>query len=152
MSSRLVPALAFARHDRVRSGPPVERPMSVPDLPTRRTNESVYGVAVMDRYGRVAERTVLRSLDWGPGHPIDLRIVAGSVVVIPNPDASVHIGTDGYLRLPVGLRRACRLAPGDRVLLAADPPSRRLVLHPPTAMDALLDAHQTIILSGGVTP
>jgi hypothetical protein len=125
--------------------------MPVPELPIRRSCRAVYGLAVMDRYGRVADRSVLRALGWAPGRTIALRIVAGSILAVPAPEASVRIGTDGYLRLPVGLRRACRLAPGDRVLLAADPPNRRLVLHPPTALDTLLDAHHAIVI-GGATP
>jgi hypothetical protein len=108
----------------------------------------VYGLAVLDRYGRLAELTVLRALGWGPGQPLTLTLLAGSVLAAPCSGSPVRVGNDGYLRLPVGLRRACRLVAGDRVLLVAEPPAGRLLLHPPAALDALLDAHHTALLRG----
>jgi hypothetical protein len=108
----------------------------------------VYGLAILDRYGRLADRSVLRSLHWGPGHPLAMTLVAGSVLVVAHDDATVRVGNDGYLRLPVGVRRACRLTAGDRVLLVAEPTTGRLLLHPPAALGALLDAHHADILRG----
>lgn len=122
--------------------------MPMPLLPCPNAREAVYGLATLDRYGRLADRTVLRALHWGPGHPLALTLVSGSVLVVAHHDAKAHVGNDGYLRLPVGVRRAVRLVPGDRVLLVADPPAGRLLLHPPAALDALLDAHHNAILRG----
>lgn len=122
--------------------------MPIPPLPCPSAREAVYGLATLDRYGRLADRTVLRALHWGPGHPLALTLVADSVLVVAHDHSTAHVGNDGYLRLPVGVRRACRLAAGDRVLLVADPPAGRLLLHPPAALGALLDAHHADILSG----
>ncbi|GAA3224104.1 hypothetical protein GCM10017691_11790 [Pseudonocardia petroleophila] len=108
----------------------------------------MYGLATLDRYGRLADRAVLRALHWGPGHPLALTLVSGSVLIVAHDDATARVGNDGYVRLPVGVRRACRLVPGDRVLLVADPPAGRLLLHPPAALGALLDTHHADILSG----
>ncbi|WP_300017736.1 AbrB/MazE/SpoVT family DNA-binding domain-containing protein [Pseudonocardia sp.] len=117
-------------------------------LPCPTACEAEYGLATLDQYGRLADRTVLRALHWGPGHPLALTLVSGSVLVVARDDATARVGNDGYLRLPVGVRRACRLMPGDRVLLVADPSAGRLLLHPPAALGALLDAHHAAILSG----
>jgi hypothetical protein len=92
----------------------------------------------MDCHGHVADRHVLRTLDWAPGAQLTLAVVGDSVLAVENPHGTVRIGADGYLRLPIRLQRRCLLAAGDRVLLAADPARRQLLLHPPTALDRLL--------------
>lgn len=123
----------------------------VPELPFRTAPHLVYGLAVLDRYGRLAERAVLRALGWAPAQALSFAVVLRSVLVVPATEARSRIGADLYLRLPVGVSRACRLAAGDRVLLVADPTASRLLLHPPVALDALLAAHHTAMI-GGVTP
>ncbi|ROS32146.1 hypothetical protein [Amycolatopsis thermoflava] len=50
--------------------------------------------------------------------------------------------------LPATLRHRCRLGPGDRVLLAADPEQDLLIVHPPAALDDLLAQRHTEALSG----
>ena len=148
VTAAIVPALPPVRRRTAgASGPqrPAARPMPVPALPARHPDDTRYGLAVLDRYGRVADRAVLRALEWGPGQALALSLIAGSVLAVPNPDTSVRVGNDGYLRLPVGLRRACHLTAGDRVLLVADPCAGRLLLHPPATLTALLDAHHTAI-------
>lgn len=128
--------------------------MPVPALPAHVPNVRRYGLAVLDRYGRVADRAVLRALAWAPGQPLALTPISRSVHVVPDPEASVRIGTDGYLRLPIGLRRVCRLTPGDQILLVADPAAGRLLLHPSAALTALLDSHHAVLRSAaqGTTP
>lgn len=155
VTSTVVPALPSTRRRSTSGasgrGSATVRPMPIPLLPCPSAREAVYGLATLDRYGRLADRTVLRALHWGPGHPLALTLVFGSVLVVAHDDATARVGNDEYLRLPVGVRRACRLVPGDRVLLVADPPAGRLLLHPPGALGALLDAHHAAIL-GGATP
>ncbi len=91
---------------------------------------------------------MLRALGWGPAHALALTVIAGSVLAVGSPESPVRVGNDGHLRLPVGVRRACRLVAGDRVLLVADPVAARLVLHPPRVLGALLDAHHAAMLGG----
>ena len=151
MSTSVVPALTPARLRTVGASGPQRspaRPMPVPTLPARPATNTRYGLAVLDQYGRVADRTVLRALAWAPGQPLVLTLIAGSVLAVAAPDGSVRVGNDGYLRLPVGLRRACHLAAGDRVLLVADPDAGRLLLHPPAALNALLAVHHAAIVEG----
>lgn len=125
------------------------RSAPVPELPSRAAPHLAYGLAVLDRYGRLAERAALHALGWTPGQALNFTVVLGSVLVAPATTARTRIGADLYLRLPVGVRRACRLRAGDRVLLVAEPLAARLLLHPPVALDAVLAAHHAAMI--GVT-
>lgn len=120
----------------------------VPELPSRSASHLVYGLAVLDRYGRLAERALLHALGWTRAQALDFAVVRGSVLVVPAAAARSKIGADLYFRVPVGVRRACRLEAGDRVLLVADPVAGQLVLHPPVALDALLTAHHAAMTVG----
>ena len=151
LTSAVVPAVTLVRRPGdAHPGPrPIgARPMPVPPLRSGPVRDAVYGLAVLDRYGRLAERTALRALGWGPGQQLTLTLLAGSILATPCSGSTVRVGNDGYLRLPVGVRRACRLVARDRVLLVTEPPAGRLLLHPPAALDALLDAHHTALLRG----
>jgi hypothetical protein len=127
---------------------PGARPLPAPVFPARPERDLRFGLAVLDRYGRVADRATLRTLAWGPGQALALSLTAGSVLAVAGPDPSVRVGNDGYLRLPVGVRRACHLTAGDRLLLVAEPDAGRLLLHPPAALTALLTAHDAAIAEG----
>ncbi|WP_344253133.1 AbrB/MazE/SpoVT family DNA-binding domain-containing protein [Pseudonocardia hydrocarbonoxydans] len=89
---------------------------------------------------------MLHALGWTPAQALSFRVVLGSVLVELATEARCRISTDLYLRLPVGVRRACRLAAGDRVLLVADPVAGRLLLHPPVALDTVLAGHHAAIV------
>lgn len=142
MTSTIVPALRAPRQhdprDTASAPRPVTRSLPVPTLTARRSPTTVYGLAVMDCHGRVADRHVLRTLSWTPGAQLTLDVVGDSVLSVEDLHGTVRIGADGYLRLPIRLQRRCLLVAGDRVLLAADPARRQLLLHPPAALDRLL--------------
>ena len=147
----VVPALQPPRcrpEDAAERRQPTARPLPVPVFPARPSRDLRFGLAVLDRYGRVADRATLRALAWGPGQALALTLTAGSVLALAGPDPSVRVGNDGYLRLPIGVRRACGLTAGDRVLLVAEPAAGRLLLHPPAALTALLAAHHAAIAEG----
>jgi hypothetical protein len=95
-------------------------------------------MAAVDCRGRVADRVVLAALGWTPGTRLDFRHTGGLLLVRAHPDGVFEVTGRGHLRLPAPVRRCCALAPGDRVLLAADPGGGVLVVHPPAALDALL--------------
>ena len=65
------------------------------------------------------------------------------------PDGEFQVTGQGHLRLPALIRHRCGLEPGDRVLLAADPRQRQLVLYPPAVLDDLTaQKHHSIGLAG----
>ncbi|MBC8091898.1 MAG: AbrB/MazE/SpoVT family DNA-binding domain-containing protein [Pseudonocardia sp.] len=77
-------------------------------------------------------------------------MIRSAVLVVAHASGTSRITGDGYLRLPTGLRRRSQLVTGDRVVLAADPMARRLLVYPPAALDALLDIRSDD--NGGVRP
>lgn len=73
----------------------------------------------IDDRGRLADRSSIRALGWSPGQPITISIAQLKVVVISQPNGTERITRQGYLRLPAHIRHVCRIAPGDRLLIAA---------------------------------
>jgi hypothetical protein len=65
-------------------------------------------------------------------------------------DGPFGVTRQGHLRLPAALRRGCRIGPGDRVLLAAEPAEGVVVVHPPAALDAMLTRFLAEVMAGDV--
>jgi hypothetical protein len=84
-----------------------------------RATDTVYALSAVDKSGRVADRSIVRVLGWGPGTRLDIREQAGIIVARPAADGVHCVGARGHLHLPLAVRRWCRLTAGDRVLLAA---------------------------------
>jgi hypothetical protein len=116
----------------------LRRRVPVPALPSIRGRSSTYSVASVNDRGRIAADVVLRVLGWGPGARMRMSQQAGLLVVTADPVGSEQVTPQGHLRLPVPLRRWCGLEPGSRVLLVVDSDERRLVVHPPAALDAMI--------------
>jgi hypothetical protein len=111
-------------------------------LVCRRSSARVYGLAAVDDRGRVADRVVMRALGWPAGQRLAIDETCGVLTAHTDPYGAYQITGQGNLRLPAPLRHRCGLAPGDRVLLAADPERSRLHVYPPAALDNAL-AHFT---------
>ncbi|MBX7267750.1 AbrB/MazE/SpoVT family DNA-binding domain-containing protein [Micromonospora sp. Llam7] len=106
---------------------------------------TVYALSAVDKSGRIADRSIVRTLGWAPGTRLDIRAQAGLIAARPTADGVQSIDDRGHLHLPLAVRRWCHLTAGDRVLLAADPASGVLVAHPLAALDQLLaDAHAAV--------
>jgi bifunctional DNA-binding transcriptional regulator/antitoxin component of YhaV-PrlF toxin-antitoxin module len=119
-------------------------------LIVQRSTVYVYGLAALDDRGRLADRTIMRALGWSAGLRLDIREAVGLLVVHARPDGEFQVTGQGHLRLPALIRHRCGLEPGDRVLLAADPPQRRLVIYPPAVLDDLTaQQHHRVGLVGG---
>ncbi|KZM75589.1 AbrB/MazE/SpoVT family DNA-binding domain-containing protein [Nocardia terpenica] len=92
----------------------------------------VYGSVLVNHAGRLAERAVLGSLGWVPGTPIRIRPAAPSlpgVLLVTGGEPGGHaIARNGQLSIPADIRKAIRLHKGDRVLLAAHPDQKRLII------------------------
>jgi hypothetical protein len=141
------------RHDGQPTGPrsglsATHRTLPLPTVPTPRTSAAVYGLATVDCRGRVANQTVLHALGWAPGHPADIHETHGLLTIRTHPHGVFSITSQGHLRLPAPVRHHCGLAAGDRVLLAADPPHNRLIVHPPAALDDMLAQCHARLLDG----
>ncbi|MFY1692790.1 AbrB/MazE/SpoVT family DNA-binding domain-containing protein [Plantactinospora sp. WMMB782] len=114
-------------------------------------SDTVYALSAIDKSGRVADRSIVRVFDWAPGTRLDVRERAGTIVVRAALDGVHRIDDRGHLLLPLAVRRWCRLAAGDRVLLAADRATGVLMGHPLATLDRLLaDVHEAV--AGGNAP
>lgn len=134
---------------RVEGAPAGQRPLPVSRLAVTRLRSTVYGLAAVDDRGRVADHTVVRALGWGSGIRLEIREIGGLVLVRADRQGVFSMTGQGHLRLPAMVRHWCGLVPGDRVLLAADPDQRLLVVHPPAALDAMVSQFHADVLGGG---
>ncbi len=110
-------------------------PMATVEQPPAHT--AVYSVRPVDTNGRVVDKAVLRALDWHPGDLLSWRIAAGLIVITRPGYGRRGITKHGHLSLPAHARRAAGIQHHDRVLLAADPDQRLLVVFPPHVLDEM---------------
>jgi hypothetical protein len=110
-------------------------PMATMEQPPAHT--AVYSVRPVDTNGRVADKAVLRALDWHPGDLLSWRIAAGLIVITRPGYGRRGVTKHGHLSLPAHTRRAAGIQHHDRVLLAADPDQRLLVVFPPHVLDEM---------------
>ncbi|MGH3624815.1 MAG: AbrB/MazE/SpoVT family DNA-binding domain-containing protein [Sciscionella sp.] len=113
-----------------------------------RTRSTVYGLAAVDNRGRIAERAVLRAMGWSAGMRLRWHERGGLVVVVADPRGGVAVTRQGHLQLPAAAQRACAVAAGDRVLVAAEPGEGVLIVHPVAALDAMLTRFHAVVLGG----
>jgi bifunctional DNA-binding transcriptional regulator/antitoxin component of YhaV-PrlF toxin-antitoxin module len=101
----------------------------------------VYGLARVDRSGRVADRTVTGALGWHGGDRLTLTAEAGVVVIRRDPSGLVTMPPRSCVPIPAALRHRCGLLPGDPVLLAAAPARNTLTAYSLAVVDRALAAH-----------
>ncbi|WP_148083395.1 hypothetical protein [Micromonospora sp. Llam0] len=101
-----------------------------------------YGVVTpVDRDGRLAARSVVTLMGWSAGQAMDLTTEPGPIVVA-RTGRTLRINPRGYLRLPLAVRRRCRIAPGDRVLVVANQRHGELLVVPMAVLDDIVDAYR----------
>lgn len=105
----------------------------------------VYGMGKIDTWGVVSNRATIDALGWTRGDRIQIALVGGSVVAHRDPDGVFTIGTRPYFVLPAAVRRRSGLRARDHVLVAADPHHDVLVVHPLTALDAMVTAYHATL-------
>jgi bifunctional DNA-binding transcriptional regulator/antitoxin component of YhaV-PrlF toxin-antitoxin module len=105
-------------------------------------------LSAVDKSGRIADRSMVRTLGWAPGTRLDIREQAGIVVARTATDGVYRIDDRGHLHVPLTVRRWCHLTTGDRLLLAADPVTGVLVIHPLATLDRLLASIHAAVTSG----
>lgn len=124
------------------------RHVTVPRLHAIRERSSTYGVAALDDRGRIADRLILASLGWVPGTRLTIAERIGLVVVSVDAAGSSKVTPQGHLRLPASIRHWCGLVAGSRVLLVADPPLGRLLIHPPESIDTMVTGLYAAVFGG----
>ena len=113
-----------------------------------RSTSVAYALSAVDKSGRLADRSIVRGLGWLPGTRFDARERAGVIVAWAAVDGVCRVDDRGHLILPLAVRRWCRLAAGDRVLLAADHADGVLVAYPLGMLDRLLDGVRAVVAGG----
>ncbi|GAA2369583.1 hypothetical protein [Dactylosporangium salmoneum] len=128
-----------------------QRPLARPPLPLAapaegRSRAWHYAVSTIDNRGRVAETSVVRALGWVAGTRLHVREQGRLIVAILDEQGVFQISRTGHLLIPVAVRRWAGLTPGDRVLLAGDQDRNMIVVHPPEAIDAMVEQLHAIRL------
>jgi len=117
-------------------------PLTVPPArPPALPRDVVYGLAHVDRSGRVADRTVTGALGWRAGDRLTLTAEAGVVVIRRDPSGLVTLPPRPCVPIPAALRHRCGLLPGDPVLLTAVPAEDTLTAYSLAVVDQALAAH-----------
>jgi hypothetical protein len=124
------------------------RPLPLLALVEQRAGAAVYGMSTVDPGGRIADRAIMAALGWVAGERLDIRAAAGLIAVVADARGVFRITPHRFLHLPVAARRWCRLAAGDRVLLAAYPQTGLLVVHAPAVLDAVVNRVHAAALGG----
>lgn len=131
-----------------RSAAVPRRGLALPQPPITRTTDTVYGMSILDRGGRIADRAALAALGWTPGTRLRVHIAHTHLTLRAAIDGPLAVKDHRFLWLPAASRHRLDLRPGDRVLLAAEPSRQTLVIYPPATLDELL-AHERSTSTGG---
>ena len=115
-------------------------PLAVPPVRPPALGDVVYGLAHVDRSGRVADRTVTGALGWRGGDRLTLTAEAGVVVIRRDPSGLVTLPPRSCVPIPAALRHRCGLLPGDPVLLTAVPAEDTLTAYSLAVVDQALRA------------
>jgi hypothetical protein len=131
-----------------RRGSRTRPPMPLPQLPEPVDSDVIFGMIRLDPGGRIMSRQMLTSLEWESGDRVSFTIRDGLVVISRDPAGIRPVCEPSFLRLPKHVRLACRMQSGDRILLAALPGKRRLIVHPPATLTAMTAAIYESVAGG----
>ena len=131
--------------------PNARRALPLPHLVSNTARSTVCGLASIDCNGRVAEAAVITVLGWVPGDRLNIREHGGLVRITADRHGVFRMTRPGQLRLPATVRHWCKLTPGSRVLLVADPHRGNLTVYPPAVLDAMITMFNTATLGGDRT-
>ncbi|GIF69263.1 hypothetical protein Ais01nite_72980 [Asanoa ishikariensis] len=105
-----------------------------------RLADTVYALTAVDRSGRIGARGILAELGWLPGTRLAVSERAGVITLRVAGEGRSRVDRRGYLILALTVRRWCRLATGDQLLLVADRRTAVVTGYPLPVLDRLLDA------------
>jgi hypothetical protein len=123
------------------SGTAASRGLPLAQLQPKRSSTASYAISSIDVWGRLADRSALHALRWGPATRLGVSVSADVVVVLARPNGQQTLGAQGHLRLPASIRRACHIDAGDRLLLAALPGRDLLLVHTMPTLDLMLGGY-----------
>jgi len=106
-----------------------------------------YVVTSVDDRGRLADRSLVRVLDWESQRRFEVSVLREMVIVTARSSGIRLVTRQGYLRLPPFIRRGLGLVAGSRLLLAANLEYDRVVAFTTSALDAMTLAHCTALVS-----
>ena len=136
----LIPRRASGNPQNHSPDPAAREPLPVAPVPEPDDGPAptAYVMSVIDHSGRVADRSIPRSLGWLPGLRLDMRVPDRVIIARPAPDGVCRVDSHGFVIIPLAVRRWCRLTPGTRLLFAADPAADVLRAFPADVLDTLL--------------
>jgi hypothetical protein len=102
-------------------------------------------VTTIDGRGRLADRSPLQVLQWRSGLRVAVSVVSGAIVIVSQRDGAHAITRQGHLRLPVAVRRVCRLEAGNRLLLVACADRNLLMAYTMCALEAMVFAYHAAL-------
>ena len=140
----VIPRVVAAGHGGPGQAERLRRPLPLPALGVVCSSapDPAYALSGVDKAGRVTDRSIVRVLGWEPGTRLDIREQRGIIVVSSAADGVHCISQRAFLKLPLTVRRWCRIEAGDKVLVAADRSAGVLVVHSMAAVHAVLaDVH-----------
>lgn len=114
-------------------------PVSIANLPDVRDDDSIeYGVASIDRSGRIADVGIVASMGWQVGERLKLTVQSRGILVQRSREGQNTLPQKRLLTIPVGLRRACGIRTIDRVFLVAAPAFEFVLIHSLATLDLML--------------
>lgn len=115
-------------------------PLPVSAIPRTADPDIVYGIAVVNHAGRVADHAVFSALCWSAGTRLTVSCPEDRLILArATPEGSIEMNAGGFFRIPFRKRRRVGLVEGDRVLLlVAHRRHKRLLIHPPAVLDGLM--------------
>jgi hypothetical protein len=126
--------------------PSVPAPMT-PALPIpaladdiRHTNARLV-VTTVDRDGRLADRSPVTYVGWSAGTTVQQHVEPGPVIVV-RAGEGIPITRRDHVRLSLQVRRQCRIAVSDRLLVIAHQHPRELLVVLTATVDTLVTNHQ----------
>jgi hypothetical protein len=103
------PSAGAARPARAAAAP--RRGLALPEPPIARTADTVYGMSVLDRGGRIADRAAVAALGWTPGTRLRVHITQTHLTLRATIDGRLTVKDHRFLWLPAATRHRLDLRP-----------------------------------------
>src|SRR5690606_10912472 len=117
---------------------PAAAPLPLPSLVAVAPRSPVHYVAsATDHRGRQGDTSSVGVLGWQPGLSVTYLLLPASVGVVVVRRGPATLTGLGQIQLPVPVRRALHIEPGDRLLLAAHVDQDQLVAYTTAALDMM---------------